>query len=76
MAWGLPVVAGDVGGLRDLVVDGKTGFLVPPGDVGAIRDALTRLLGGIGTADLRRPRLRSLLPPVIMAPAVNCRSTI
>ena len=44
MAHGRPVVAGDVGGLRDLVVDEETGLLVPPGDVGALRDALRRLL--------------------------------
>ena len=35
MAHGRPVVAGAVGGLRDLVVDGETGLLVPPGDVAA-----------------------------------------
>jgi glycosyltransferase involved in cell wall biosynthesis len=51
MAYGRPVVAGDVGGLRDLVVHEETGLLVPPGDVGALRDALGRLLGD---ADLRR----------------------
>jgi glycosyltransferase involved in cell wall biosynthesis len=44
MAHGRPVVAGDVGGLRDLVVDGETGYLVPPRDVGALRRALERLL--------------------------------
>jgi glycosyltransferase involved in cell wall biosynthesis len=44
MAHGRPVVAGDVGGLRDLVVDGETGYLVPPRDVGALRAALERLL--------------------------------
>jgi glycosyltransferase involved in cell wall biosynthesis len=44
MAHGRPVVAGDVGGLRDLVVDGETGYLVPPRDVGALRVALERLL--------------------------------
>jgi glycosyltransferase involved in cell wall biosynthesis len=44
MAHGRPVVAGDVGGLRDLVVDGQTGYLVPPRDVGALREALERLL--------------------------------
>jgi glycosyltransferase involved in cell wall biosynthesis len=44
MAHGRAVVAGDVGGLRDLVVDGETGLLVPPHDVLALRDALERLL--------------------------------
>jgi glycosyltransferase involved in cell wall biosynthesis len=44
MSHGRPVVAGDVGGLRDLVVHEETGLLVPPGDVAALRDALRRLL--------------------------------
>jgi phosphatidylinositol alpha 1,6-mannosyltransferase len=51
MAHGRPVVAGNVGGLRDLVVHEETGLLVPPGDVAALREALTRLLGD---SDLRR----------------------
>jgi glycosyltransferase involved in cell wall biosynthesis len=44
MAHGRPVVATGVGGLRDLVVDGETGLVVPPRDAGALRDALVRLL--------------------------------
>ncbi len=44
MAHGRPVVASAVGGLLDLVVDGETGLLVPPGDVGRLRAALRRLL--------------------------------
>jgi glycosyltransferase involved in cell wall biosynthesis len=51
MAYGRPVVAGDVGGLRDLVRHEETGLLVPPGDVGALRAALQRLLAD---PDLRR----------------------
>jgi glycosyltransferase involved in cell wall biosynthesis len=51
MAHGRPVVAADVGGLRDLVVDGETGMLVPPRDVPALRAALERLLAD---RDLRR----------------------
>lgn len=44
MAHGRPVVAGAVGGLLDLVVDGETGLLVSPRDVAALRAALQRLL--------------------------------
>jgi glycosyltransferase involved in cell wall biosynthesis len=51
MAYGRPVVAGDVGGLRDLVRHDETGLLVAPGDVGALRAALQRLLAD---PDLRR----------------------
>jgi glycosyltransferase involved in cell wall biosynthesis len=51
MAAELPVVATDVGGLAELVVDGETGSLVPPGDAEALAAALGRL---IGDRDLRR----------------------
>ncbi len=44
-ACGTPVVASDVPGLCDSVVDGKTGFLVPFGDGNAFADALGRILG-------------------------------
>ncbi len=39
-----PVVATTVGGLPNVVDDGKSGFLVPPGDPKAIADALIRIL--------------------------------
>jgi len=45
MSHGRPVVATDVGGLRDLVVDGETGLVVPTRDPAALRTALERLLG-------------------------------
>jgi glycosyltransferase involved in cell wall biosynthesis len=44
MAYGRPVVATAVGGLVDAVDDGVTGILVPPGDVEALRAAVTRVL--------------------------------
>jgi glycosyltransferase involved in cell wall biosynthesis len=45
MAHGRPVVATAVGGLRDLVIDGETGLVVPARDPAALRAALERLLG-------------------------------
>jgi glycosyltransferase involved in cell wall biosynthesis len=44
MAHARPVVATAVGGLRDLVVDGETGIVVPERDPVALRKALKRLL--------------------------------
>ncbi len=44
MACALPVVATDVGGVKDLVEDGITGFLVPPLQSGAITSAVQKLL--------------------------------
>lgn len=43
-AMGLPVVATDVGGLRDLIADGLNGILVPDGGVHEMADAVNRLL--------------------------------
>ncbi len=39
-----PVVATDVGSVREAVIDGETGLLVPPGDPGALATAIGRLL--------------------------------
>ena len=40
----MPVVAGDVGGARDAVVDGETGVLVAPEDHIAVAEAISGLL--------------------------------
>jgi len=44
MASARPIVATRVGGIPDLIEDGETGRLVPPGDVAAMRDAICDLL--------------------------------
>lgn len=43
MACGLPVVATRIGGIADQVEDGETGFLVDPGDLGAMTEAMLSL---------------------------------
>ena len=43
-AWGVPVVAASVPGLRDSVRDGVTGILVPHGDVRRLADEITGLI--------------------------------
>jgi glycosyltransferase involved in cell wall biosynthesis len=44
MRFGLPVIAGDAGGSREIVSPGVTGFLVPPGDSTALARGLASLL--------------------------------
>jgi glycosyltransferase involved in cell wall biosynthesis len=50
-AAGKPIVASDIGGLRDIVLDGETGLLVPPEDRPALVAAMRRLSGD---AELRQ----------------------
>jgi len=44
MAAGVPVVATAVGGVKELIVDQETGFLVPPGDTAAMVDRIEKML--------------------------------
>jgi len=48
LASGIPVVATAVGGIPEQIVEGKTGFLVPPGDAGAMAGWVLNLLGNEG----------------------------
>ena len=50
-AAGLPMVSTNVAAIPELVLDSKTGYIVPPGDVPSLRDALRKL---IVDADLRQ----------------------
>jgi len=63
-ACGLPAVAPAVGGIPELVDDGTTGLVTPPGDEAALVDALERLLldgdlrARLGAAARRRAEAR------------------
>ncbi len=50
MATGVPVVASNASGIRELIEHDRHGLLVPPGDVDALANALVRLLSDRGTA--------------------------
>ena len=60
----VPVIASAIGGITDIVEDGVSGLLVPPGDAPALAAALGRLAGapdlaaGLGEAGYRRLRER------------------
>ena len=48
MAYGIPVVATDVGASAEVVKDGEGGLVVPPADPEALADAIATLLGDPG----------------------------
>jgi glycosyltransferase involved in cell wall biosynthesis len=50
MASGTPVVASRIGGVSEIVRNGETGYLVPPGDAEALHDRLACLLGDVSLA--------------------------
>lgn len=58
MACGCPVIATNVGGVRDVLEGGRLGVMVPPKDVDAFASSLADLLGD----DLKRARLAREAP--------------
>jgi len=44
MRAGLPVVASDVGGVKEIVIEAKTGYVIAPGDVDALHQKLAYLI--------------------------------
>jgi glycosyltransferase involved in cell wall biosynthesis len=71
-AAGKAIVASDIGGLVDIVADGETGLLVPPGDRAALAGALRRLLDDAGLrermGEAAARRARELFSPDVIVP--------
>lgn len=71
MSAGLPIVASRVSGNEDLIDDGVTGLLVPPGDPQALALAIERLIASqslradLGLAAARKVQARYGVPTVI-----------
>jgi glycosyltransferase involved in cell wall biosynthesis len=60
-ACGLALIAGDVPGCRNIVRDGETGILVPPGDANALADAISRLARDAGLREVMGNNARALV---------------
>ena len=63
MGAGLPVVATSVAGIPEVVQDGVSGLLVPPGDPAALGDALTRALSDETSSALMGKAARAYVWP-------------
>lgn len=61
LAHGVPLIGFDVGAIREYLVDGQTGLLVPPGDSGALAEAIDRLLSAPDKAAAMGRRGRELV---------------
>jgi glycosyltransferase involved in cell wall biosynthesis len=67
------VVGSRVGGIPDIVEDGKTGILVPPGDAGALADALVSALSDRGLAERLGGAAREAVEPWLATPEEYAR---
>jgi glycosyltransferase involved in cell wall biosynthesis len=61
LATGIPVVSTTVGSIPDVVIDGETGFVVPPRDATALADRIMKLLDDPGLRARMGVRGRSLV---------------
>jgi glycosyltransferase involved in cell wall biosynthesis len=70
---GRGVVASRVGGIPDLVADGQTGLLVPPGDAQALADALVQVLSDGALAERLGAAARVAVEPWLATPEQYAR---
>jgi glycosyltransferase involved in cell wall biosynthesis len=61
LAMGVPVIGSDIGGMSEAVLPGRTGWLVPPGDVKALRQAIAEGLSDHGRVEAMGKRGRTLV---------------
>lgn len=75
MSWAIPIIATRVGGIPELVREGKDGILIDPGDVPALSASLERLaLDGTLRAKLglfARTRVESSFSPDVVLPKLD-----
>ena len=67
------MAGGRVGGIPDIVVDGRTGLLVPPADPGALAEALVRVLTDRALAERLGAEARLAVEPWLATPEEYAR---
>ncbi len=70
---GRAVVGSRVGGIPDVVADGETGLLVPPGDAAALSEALERVLSDRALAERLGVEARIRVEPWLATPEEYAR---
>jgi glycosyltransferase involved in cell wall biosynthesis len=81
-ACGRPTLAAAAGGITEVVSDGETGFLVPPGDVDGLSSAITRvaadaeLCANLGDRALDRARTRFDVDTMMSAIHAFCSDVV
>jgi glycosyltransferase involved in cell wall biosynthesis len=82
MAHALPVIGGNVGGIPEMIVEGRTGLLIPPRDPASLATALERLLvdpaerSRMGTESRRRCEERFSLQAHVRAVVAEYGQTV
>ncbi len=74
MAAGVPVVSTDVGGIRYLIQDGESGFLVPARDHAALASRMTSIVSDAGLARNMGERSREIAAQRFRAPDIAART--
>jgi glycosyltransferase involved in cell wall biosynthesis len=70
MLAGRPVIAANAGGVPEIVTDGDTGILVPPGDPAALAAALHRVIAEPAAAAAMAARARAHAREAFSVPAM------
>lgn len=73
MAMGKPVITTEIAGRSDYLIDGETGFYVPPGDVGALRARISQLVENPVLAQRLGRNARRLIEEKFTLEAANAR---
>ena len=63
-SFGKPIIASDIDGVREVIKDGETGILVPPGSPGRLAEAIIRLLEDRTLAAKLGERAKQDIPPL------------